>query len=140
MAAENEFKTGEVINIEIDLNIDNEVISSLAQIVVVLYFLRNNRRTKFAYLATNISEAEISAQAALQEKTVRQITLTGELLNLVIPIEDTDTLQIENCERVPVFAEIIFVDSNGEKNKAFDEENCDVFVGEMVGSVTQGWL
>lgn len=136
----NKFKTGTVANVRMTLTITGEVISSLSQIVVVYYYIRNTKKIKFSYHAIDPNEAEIAAEAISENKTVHQIVLDGEVLVMIIPIEDTDTLEIETCEELPIFAEITYVDSNNEKRKAIPDPDCDVPVGTLVKSITEGWL
>lgn len=139
-AEENTFKTGQDIPIDFDLEIEGEVVSSLPQFVIVLYYLRNEKRIKFSYHALDIGEAEIAQEAIDEEKTLNTIVLNGEILEIIVPIAETDVLKLEVCEEVQVLAEITYVDSGGKKNKVLDADNCDVCVGTMTKSITEGWL
>ena len=138
---DNTFKTGTDIPIDIDLSIDGETVSALAQLVIIFYYLRgSDKKVKFSWWAKDLTEQSLIDEAAAENITVHQILFTGEIVNIEIPVVDTDTLEIEACEEVKVLTEISFLDSNGKKVTVLDEDDCDSPVGTMTKSIAEGWL
>lgn len=137
----NKFKTGIVADVEIKLTIEGEVLSALPQIVAIFYYIANgNKHVKFSYHAKDPNEPEISDEAIEEGKTLNTLVVNGDVLEMTIPIDETDTLKIETCDEWPVYVEIAYIDSNGNKQKVVDENECDTLVGTIVKSVTEGWL
>jgi len=137
----NTWKTNEDQRIDFDLSIDGETVSALAQIVIVLYYVRNEKKFKFSWHAIDPAETDIAAEAITENVTVHTITLNGEILEIEIPFTETDDLELEGCEEVTVQAEITYLDSGGKRRKVLDAENCDPCVGVMTEAVVDnGWL
>ena len=145
MAEKGRFKTGTDTLIKIKLAIAGEVLTSLTQLVVVFYYVRvDGTEKKFSYFAKDPAAADIAAEAVTEGITVHQLIINGSILDCDIPQVDTDTLDLEECEVTQVFAEIAYLDSSSDKQKGIivnaDGQNCDVPIGEMVKSTTEGWL
>ncbi len=144
----NVFKTGTDFQVRIELEIDSEVVTALPQIITILYYLLDGKRNEFSYWAVNTSDAKVVAKVTELGITIRQITFDSEIILLDVPTVDTDLLKIENCKDVDVFADIQFVDSNGDAQKAIvceddnadTEPDCDAFVGKMVKANSEGWV
>jgi len=159
----NEFKTGTDITVRIVLTATPEVVSALPQIVATLYYIRKNQIFKFHWAAKNPAAADVAAEASAEGKTVSTITFDGEVIVICIPIADTDTLDLKDCETVPVFAKIAYTDSSGERQEAVPDKTrrdsdrdlmrddsidipdsfkiCDYYAGPMVKSAGNGgWL
>jgi len=158
----NEFKTGTVITVRITLSISGEVVSALPQLVNTLYYIRNNEKFKFFWAAKDPAAADIAAEATAENKTVATIVFDGEVVVLTIPIVDTDTLVLNDCEKVPVFVEVAYLDTALDRQRAVPDqaridsdkdlmrvdhvsipeslEICDYYVGPMIKSVNEGWL
>jgi hypothetical protein len=159
----NEFKTGTDITVRIVLTATPEVVSALAQIVATLYYVRKNKIIKFHWAAKDPSASDVSDEATAESRTVSTITFDGEVIVISIPIVDTDTLVLTDCETVPVFAKIAYTDSSGERQEAVPDKTrrdsdrdlmrddqivipesitiCDYYAGPMVKSAGNGgWL
>ena len=149
MASKNEFKTGTDSLITINLAIEGEVISALTQLVLVYYYILNGKVVKFSLWAKDIAESELVADAAAAGLTIHQILFDGELIKTLIPLADTEALKIEDCDNPFVYVTVSYLDSNGEKQEYLvekpadvkdEDHNCDPFVGEIVKSITTGWV
>lgn len=159
----NEFKTGTDITVRITLTVEAEVVSALTQIVATLYYIRKNVINKFHWAAKNPAASDVAAEATAEGKTVSTITFDGEVIVITIPIVDTDTLDLNDCEKVPVFADIAYLDSSGERQRAIPDKTrlksdedlmridkieipetlkvCDYYAGPMVKTPGNGgWL
>jgi len=145
----NKFKTGSTINVSMELDISGEVLATLPQILFVYYYItKSGKKITFAHFAKNPAEAGIAARAAAADPpiTLLPIVINGTTVTMTIPPANTDSLEIEDCERLAVHVEIDWEDDNSDKDKGIEEEDtnedvdCDPFVGTLIGSVSEGLL
>ncbi len=140
MAVEdNKFKTGVTATVIMTLTITGEVLSSLPQLIIVFYYIRNGKRIKFSRFAKDLNTQEV-LDAIAAGIAVHAMVIDVDTVTMVIPPEDTATLEISDCEEVPVFAQVGYIDSSGNTEKDIPEPACDTAIGFLVGSVTEGLL
>ncbi len=144
-----ERKTGEDINVNITLTIDGVPdISVFSQILVTFYYSQRRAAVGFSHHATVPSAVDLVDEAAAEGKTIRTITLNGNTLEMVIPVEDTDDLALAACDEVLVLAEITYIDAGGKKRKTTgpddpvtaDDRACDVTVFRLIKSTVEGLI
>lgn len=133
------FKTGVTVTVKMTLSITGEVLTALPQIVITMYYIRNGKHIEFSFFAKDLTTPKIIA-AIDAGKPVHSMLIVANLITMVIPPEDTENLEIEDCEEVPVFAEVAWIDSNGNTEKDLPDPLCDTPIGTLVGSVTTGLI
>lgn len=130
-------QTGEDVAFGIILDIaDVPDISVLPQITVVLYYLRGGESFSFAFFAIDALEAAIVAEAAAESKTVNDIILDGNQMDMVLPKEDTDLLDLPIKSNSDVFAVISYFKASGAKAKV----PVDPFIIILNKSAVQGLI
>jgi len=130
-------KTGTDIETTATLNTTPAVVAALTQIIVVFYYIRNNVTTKFSFHALVPADSELAAEALLEGRTVRQLTVNGVDLEMVIPKEDTENLVLNDNEQLRVFAELSYFDSVGKKFKNADHAVGDPNAFNLIQSIVR---
>lgn len=143
MAVTEKVKTGTDFTVRLDLTVEGEVITALPQIFVQFYYELNGQIFPFSFFAKDLNTTKILAKIA-DGLIIRQMLFDGEIIVCEIPLVDTETLKIEICKEVEVFAEISFIDSDGDVQKFTEEDDegneCDKFIVDLEKSSTEGFL
>jgi len=144
MATTEKVKTGTDFTVKIDMTLEVEVVTNLTQIFIEFYYELNGKITPFSFFAKDLADQSIIDRANELGVTVHQMLFEGEIIVCDIPKEDTDTLKINQCNEVAVFAEVSFVDSDDEVQKFTEKDDegneCDKFIVILEKSVTEKWL
>lgn len=145
----NKWKTGSTAKVTMELDISGEVLATLPQILWSFYYVAvGGKKIIFSIFAKDPNEPGIAGRAAATDPpiTLHPVVINGSTVTMTVPPEDTETLEIEDCEEVPVFTEIGWEDDFGDKNKGLEvdedeeDEACDPVVGTLIGSVSEGLL
>jgi hypothetical protein len=135
----NRFKTGEdkTINLTIDVPAGDDI-SNYTQIVVTLYYLKNGKPQKFSRFALDVDAGGLPSGI-----TFNSLSLAANIATCILPATDTDTLDFEDNDEIPIYAEVDLglVADTGSKAKAYPE-NCPgeaISIGVMTKSITEGW-
>jgi len=141
-----ERKTGEDVAVNLLLTVPGVPdIAVYTQILVTFYFIRKRIKILLSQHATVPLESGLVIEAAAEGKTIRTITINDQTLEMVIPKEDTDLINLATCEPVIIYAEVTTFDAAGGKKKSSEQKKdtsptCDTPVFNLVKSPVEGQI
>lgn len=127
-------KTGTDIVMVVTMNATPAEVAALPQIIMVYYYKRDGVTTLISFFALVPTDAAIVAEAAAEGKTVHPLTIDDSNLDMVIPRDDTEGLDLTDSEIVVVFGELSYFDNLNKKFKNADRVAGDPVAFNMIQS------
>lgn len=113
-------------------------LAALPVIALTLYYKRRNQLINVGFFCTDVNDVEYNIDAAASNRTVHLLTVNASNLEFTLPKEDTRGLDLATLERVEVFGEMMYRDSNTEEFKNASRRNGDPLALYLIKSVTEG--